>query len=147
MKGKLIHNDKGWFISYSEGTDNYIIDVRPNRIDDLNKVGIHLAVNSEVDFMMEDISYFPYRYAVPYIDNPVTQEGPLPTSTIVKPLIRTKKQYKITLWLVGFPDDEVFVTHGIVVLVVIFISIIRMNKQVEEEHFVVIQYKEPHFMK
>lgn len=107
MKGTLIKNDKGWFILYDDDKGTYSIDVRPNRIEDLNKVGVHLEVNSEVDFMMEDVSYFPYRYAVPYVENSVTEEGPLPTSTIVKPLIRTKKQYKITLWLVGFPDDEV----------------------------------------
>ncbi len=108
MRGKLIHTDKGWFISYKEDSGTYVIDVKPNRIEDLNRVGTYLQVNSDVDFVMEEVSHFPYRYAVPIVNgNSVTTNGPLPTSTIVEPPKKYKKQYKITLWLVGFPTDEV----------------------------------------
>lgn len=107
MKGELSHNDKGWFISYKENDgQTYILDVKPGRIDDLNRVGTYLQVNSEVDFVMEEVSHFPYRYAVPFVNrNTVTTDGPTPTMHV--PPKRTKKQYKITLWLVGFPTDEV----------------------------------------
>ena len=108
MKGTLLHTDKGWFISYEENNQTYIIDVKPGRIDDLNRVGTYLQVNSEVDFVMEEVPYFPYRYAVPFINKgTVTTDGPTPTSTMYVPPKRTKKQVKITLWLVGFPSDEV----------------------------------------
>jgi hypothetical protein len=108
MTGTLIYTEKGWFISYKEDGGTYIVDVKPNRIEDLNKVGTYLQVDKEVDFVMEEVPHFPYRYAVPIINgNTVTTDGPQPVSTMYVPPIRTKKQYKITLWLVGFPDDEV----------------------------------------
>jgi hypothetical protein len=109
MKGTLIHNDKGWFISHNDNEmGTFIIDVRPGRIEDLNKVGTYLKVGSEVDFVMEEIHSFPYRYAVPIINiNTVTTDEPQSISSMYIPPKKTKKQYKITLWLVGFPDDEV----------------------------------------
>lgn len=107
MKGTLIHNDKGWFISHNDNEmGTFIIDVKPGRIEDLTRVGTYLQVNSEVDFVLEETHSFPYRYAVPIINhNTVTTDGP--TSTMYAPPKRTKEQIKITLWLVGFPDDEV----------------------------------------
>jgi hypothetical protein len=106
MRGELLHNDKGWFISYEDESGTYIVDVKPGRIEDLNRVGTHLQVNSEVDFVLEETHSFPYRYAVPIVNhNTVATDGP--TTTMYVPPKRTKKQYKITLWLVGFPSDEV----------------------------------------
>lgn len=109
MKGTLLHNDKGWFISHNDDElGTFVIDVKPGRIEELNRVGTYLQVNSEVDFIMEETHSFPYRYAVPIINNnTVTVDGPSPTSSMYVPPKRTKKQYKITLWLVGFPTDEV----------------------------------------
>jgi hypothetical protein len=107
MKGTLIHNDKGWFISHKDGEmGTFIIDVRPNRIEELNSVGTYLKVGSEVDFVLEETHSFPYRYAVPIINQNTEFDGPLSNLTTVPPK-RKKKQYKITLWLVGFPSDEV----------------------------------------
>jgi hypothetical protein len=108
MKGILIYTEKGWFISYKDDGGTYVIDVKPNRIEDLNKVGTYLQVDSLVDFVMEEVPHFPYRYAVPIVNgDSVTANGPLPTSSMYVPPKRTKKQFRITLWLVGFPTDEV----------------------------------------
>lgn len=106
MKGTLLHTDKGWLVSYVDGTGTSIIDVRPGRIEELNRVGTFLKVNSEIDFIMEETHSFPYRYAAPIINNNTEFDSSLSTLTPVPPK-KTKKQYKITLWLVGFPDDEV----------------------------------------
>lgn len=105
MKGTLIHNDKGWSVLYDDDKGTYSIDVKPNRIEELNRVGTYLKVDTEVDFVMEDVSHFPYRYAVPIVRSSSEFDGEL-TTTYVPPK-RTKKQHKITLWLVGFPTDEV----------------------------------------
>ena len=70
MKGTLIHTDKGWFISHQDDeTGTYIIDVKPGRIDELNRVGTYLQVNSEVDFVLEETQSFPYRFAIPILNN------------------------------------------------------------------------------
>jgi len=102
MKGTLHHNNnRGWYISYNEGTNNhYLVDVRPGRIDDLNHVGTFLKPDTEVDFILEDVYEFPYRYAVPYIETKETPE-------LEKILKKRKEQLKITLWLTGFYSDEV----------------------------------------
>lgn len=106
MKGTLLHNERGWFISYQDSdTGTYVIDVKPGRIDDLNSVGTFLKVNSEVDFVLEETHSFPYRYAVPIINTNTQFSGS--TTPTYTPSKRTKKQSKITLWLVGFPSDEV----------------------------------------
>lgn len=109
MKGTLIHTEKGWFISHQDDeTGTYIIDVKPGRIDELNRVGTYLQVNSEVDFVLEETQSFPYRYAVPVLNNNTLLTDELSArSSMYTPPKRTKKQYKITLWLVGFPSDEV----------------------------------------
>lgn len=107
MKGILSHNDKGWYVIYSEDVNTYNLDVRPGRIDDLNSVGTYLKNGQEVDFVMEESPTFPYRYAVPYVETASIEVGPLATSTVVA--TKTKKQYKITLWLVGFHEKEVVV--------------------------------------
>ena len=109
MKGTLLHSGKGWLISYNDDeTGTYVIDVKPGRIEELNSVGTYPKVGSEIDFVLQETHSFPYRYAVPIINNnTVTSDGPQPTSSIYTPPKRTKKQHKITLWLVGFPTDEV----------------------------------------
>lgn len=108
MKGTLLHTDKGWYISYEEDSQTYVIDVKPGRIDELNRVGTYLKVGSEVDFIMEETYSFPYRYAVPIINHDsVTTDGPQPTSSIYTAPKRTKKQHKITLWLSGFHKTTV----------------------------------------
>ncbi len=108
MKGILLNTEKGWLVSYKDDEGGtYIIDVEPGRIDELNAVGTHLQVNSEVDFVMKETHSFPYRYAVPIVNPNGLFDESQRTSTMYAPTKRTKKQFKITLWLVGFPTDEV----------------------------------------
>lgn len=101
MKGILVYNPnkQNWIIEYVEDGRNVFLEVRPNRIDDLNRVGVHLQNMSEVDFHIENTHEFPYRWAVPYV------ESNLQTTSIPKK--KLYKKLRITLWLSGFHTDEV----------------------------------------
>jgi len=101
MKGILVYNPnkQNWIIEYVEDGRNVFLEVRPNRIDDLNRVGVHLQNMSEVDFQIENTHEFPYRWAVPYIESN-SQTTSIPKKKLYKKL-------RITLWLSGFHTDEV----------------------------------------
>lgn len=98
MKGSLLRSGNKWMINYLDNDYTVTLDVRPGRVEELASVGAVLENNAIVDFVVEEVHNFPYRYAVPYINN---DEEP-------KPKVRTKKQKKITVWISGFgmSDEE-----------------------------------------
>lgn len=113
MKGILLYNNERWFMQYEENNNTFVLDVKKGRIDDLKKIGVILNEGDEVEFEMEEFSSFPYRWAVPKVHK-FTDENTTPypqsTASIYTPPKPTKKQYKITLWLSGFYENEVEVT-------------------------------------
>lgn len=101
MKGILMHSatKNDWFVEYDQEGRKIRIEVRPNRIEHLNSVGVHLKNMDEVDFQLERTDNFPYQWAVPYVETESVTKS-IPQKKIIK-----KKQ--ITLWLSGFDEDEV----------------------------------------
>lgn len=101
MKGRLayIEPKDSWVVEFKEDGRDVFLDVRPNRINDLNRVGTYLQNMQEVDFQIENTHEFPYRWAVPYIES---EEKTTPISK--KRIIKKKR---ITLWLSGFHTDEI----------------------------------------
>ena len=101
MKGILVYspNKQNWIVEYKEDGRDVFLEVRPNRIDDLNSVGTHLQNMTEVDFKIENTHEFPYRWAVPYVE-----KGDETISISKK---KTIKKKRITLWLTGFHTDEI----------------------------------------
>ena len=101
MKGILKHNEvkNTWYVEYQEDERVIWLDVRHGRITELNSVGNHLKVNDVIDFVVEDTYEFPYRWAVPIV-NPNSEVPP------IAPKVRYKKQFKLQLWLSGFPTEE-----------------------------------------
>ena len=69
MKGILTGKTNGdtinWIVSYYEEVEDgkrlVELQVRPHRIDDLNRVGTYLKNGDEVDFQIEHTEYFPYN--------------------------------------------------------------------------------------
>lgn len=102
LNGTLEFNDNTgrWSIRMSDGRT---LDVRPGRIDDLNRVGTYLQVGQIVQFTLENTEQFPYQWAVPVATSTDPDNLPLPTATIAK---KIKKQYKFHLLLSGFSEDE-----------------------------------------
>jgi hypothetical protein len=80
------------------------MDVRPGRIDDLNRVGAYLKVGELVEFIVENTEQFPYYWAVPLATSLDDNNLPKPTSLPVKR--RTKKQFRLQLLLSGFGTDD-----------------------------------------
>lgn len=103
MLGLLEHNTSNgkWTVKLSDGK---IMDVRPGRIDDLNRVGTYLKVGELVEFNVENTEQFPYYWAVPIVTS-LNEDG-LPKATSLPVKVRTKKQYKLQLLLSGFPTDD-----------------------------------------
>ena len=101
MKGILVFspNNGKWIVEYKEDGRGVFLEVRPGRIDDLNRVGTHLQNMQEVDFHIENTHEFPYRWAIPYVES-----KDKPTSIQQK---KTVKKKRITLWLSGFHTDEI----------------------------------------
>jgi len=100
MKGILIYstvNDK-WFVQYQDNGRNVQLDVRPHRIEQLNRNGNHLQEMDEVEFEIESTSDFPYQWAVPLVKGDVKTE--------VVPQKKKYKKFKLTLLLSGFSIDE-----------------------------------------
>ena len=100
MKGILIYsaiNDK-WFVQYEDNGRNVQLDVRPNRIEQLNRIGNNLQDTDEVEFEIETIGDFPYQWAVPIVKDKAKTE--------VVPEKKKYKKFKLTLLLSGFPIDE-----------------------------------------
>lgn len=110
MKGILTGKSNGdiinWIVSYYEEVEDskrlVELQVRPHRIDDLNRVGTYLKNGDEVDFQIEHTEYFPYRLAVPYVDE-TNQSIPMMAK-------RKKKVNVITVYVAGFPFDEEEIT-------------------------------------
>lgn len=103
MKGTLYYDQgtRKWVVEYNDDGRVMIIDVRPGRIDDLRSVGVELKNEDIVEFQLEDIQEFPYRWAVPIVDlENKTIPGPEPKKKMVK-------KTRVTLWLSGFYQDEV----------------------------------------
>lgn len=93
MKGTLLRSGNKWLISYDENDYTVTLDVRPEKIQELSmSANVSFNNGDPINFAIENVSHFPYRYAVPYLD-----DKPQATSTI-----RMKKQKKITIWLAGF---------------------------------------------
>lgn len=101
MKGILLFlpDKQNWVVEYEEENRKVRLEVRPNRIDELNRVGTHLRDMQVVDFKLEISEHFPYRWAVPYIES---KDNPTPTQQ--KKVVKKKR---ITLWLSGFCTDEI----------------------------------------
>lgn len=101
MKGVLYFDEssKKWVVEYNEDGRTILIDVRPGRIDDLNRVGVYLQNLHEVDFHIENTHEFPYRWAVPYVASE--------SNTKPEPKKKTIQKKRITLWLSGFHTDEI----------------------------------------
>lgn len=101
MKGILKYSGikESWYIEYEDETRQIKLDVRPGRIHDLNAVGNDLKENDVVEFIIEATHEFPYQWGIPVI-NP---NGEVPT---VASQLKYKEQYKIQLWLSGFPTDD-----------------------------------------
>jgi hypothetical protein len=100
MKGILIYfptNDK-WFVQYGDGDRKVQLDVRPYRIEQLNRNGNNLQDMDEVEFEIETTSEFPYQWAVPII------KGDVKTESV--PQKKTYKKFRINLILSDFPIDE-----------------------------------------
>lgn len=101
MKGRLVYIEPKdtWVVEFKEDDRDVFLEVRPNRINDLNRVGTYLQNLQEVDFQIENTYEFPYRWAVPFV---LTEEGPTPIQQR-----KTVKKKRITLWLSGFHTDEI----------------------------------------
>jgi len=102
MKGILKYHEPKhtWYIEYQEDDRIIRLDVKRNRIEDLNSVGTYLKVLDVVDFVIENTFEFPYQWAVPIIN--MNGEAPIPTAA---PQVRYKKQFKLQLWLSEFPES------------------------------------------
>lgn len=108
LRGRANGNSISWVVSYYEEVEDgnrlVELEVRPNRIDDLNRVGTYLKNGDEVNFQIEHMEYFPYRWAVPYVE----EKENIPI--IAK---RKKKVYVITVYVSGFAfDDEEITCDG-----------------------------------
>jgi hypothetical protein len=106
MKGTLYYNKNldSWHITFEEEGGTYDITVQPGRIGDLRSVGTFLESGDEVNFMIEKIDEFPYRWGVPIV---VREEPkPLPTATIPTVHVKTVKKLKFSLKVSGFGRDN-----------------------------------------
>lgn len=104
MKGRLVYIEPKdtWVVEFKEDGRDVFLEVRPNRIDDLNRVGTYLQNLQEIDFQIENTHEFPYRWAVPYVKQENEEE-----KSITEPKKKMVKKKRVTLWLSGFHTDEV----------------------------------------
>lgn len=111
LKGILHYNgnlSNPWYITFEDEGGVYDIAVEPGRIDDLKLVGTHLKMGDEVDFWVDKIYEFPYKWAVPVITKVTREEPkPIPTSTIDDHVhIKTVQKKKFSLRVTGFGRDK-----------------------------------------
>jgi hypothetical protein len=100
MKGILMYSPgkQNWEVEYEEGERKVRLEVRPNRIEQLNRNGNNLQNLDEVEFEIETTSEFPYQWAVPVI------KGNVKTESVSQK--KTYKKFRINLILSDFPIDE-----------------------------------------
>lgn len=103
MKGLLEFEDNKWIIIMDDGAK---MEVRPNRIDDLNAVGTFLQKGTVVDYQIENIFNFPYQWAVPFVE---TEKETIPI-----PEKKFKEKTQVILYYSGFSsiDRDTVVCDG-----------------------------------
>lgn len=103
MQGTLQRAGDKWFILYSDNENLIKLDVKTNRINDLASVGVFLNDGDVVEFNIIEISDFPYRLAVPVVNN-IENNSLITATTINNVTIRTKTQKRFELFFSGFDE-------------------------------------------
>ena len=96
MKGILTFDTfrERWEIHYDNGNVNTSVDVQPGIIENFNNRGFYFKDGQQIDFYLQDIESFPYRWGVPNLS---TEAG-----NSVSPLKKKTVKFKeIDLEIVG----------------------------------------------
>lgn len=107
MKGKIKertkpNGEKDFIIEYYEDMTVYNLDINPRNIAEAKKY-IHIEGGVEIDFFIDNIGEFPYRWANIIVDNDLR-----PTSTIADAPPKTpKKKYYIGIAGSSYYDEIV----------------------------------------
>lgn len=67
MKGTLIfnHPKQKWEIHYNNEIGTTYVDVQEDLIERYNHLGIHLKDGQEIEFHIQEVENFPYRWGIP----------------------------------------------------------------------------------